>query len=269
MSFLLGAKPSPPDPKDATFAFEKSELLAGVILPESNDVSITDAHEWREQRYQDCVGISIVEVAKDNATVLGHPCPPLAPLLPYNQACFYDQPPAPGKRMPDVGTNPRLGIKAAMHCGLVPESEYPETDENIGMVPPMDVWQSASVARVKSYHRITSRDLNSFRHNINAALKLARDGKAAAPMFAMPVYENYLKIGSSVYESIGGKLLGHHMQPITGRRDHLDAYEVPGSWPRKEFGDNGLALISTSCLYAIGREFWVAIIDFDSFKVIV
>jgi hypothetical protein len=262
--FLLGADPSPHDPSD--FAFADSELLAGALPSTNASPSILDAHEYRTQRYQDCIAFACIEPVQALFKVLGRPKPKLAPLFQYGGSRLLAAPPKPGARLVDTGCSYRYALKWGRDEGYVAESLWPETDENVVVTPPADVRQAARSAKMVAAHRIIAPTLEDFRVQLRASLALARDGKATSPGFVMPVHEGYIAAGSSVYTAPAGKLLGYHGQPIMGMDGPADVALVPGSWG-PEAGDRGLFRISIPCLYQIGSEFWIQEINPNAFEV--
>lgn len=264
ISLKLGAHPSPDDPAD--FSFSASELLAGALPGGTASPSVLGAHEWRTQLYQDCIGYACVQPVQDLFAVRGEPLPTLAPLMPYGGSRLLASPPATGEALPDGGCNYRLAQKWLRDVGIVSERLFSETDENVAIAPPLDIRQAGKKARIKASHRIIAGTVTELRDQLLAALNLARDGKACAPGFVMPVDEAYANGGAAVYRQRGGKLLGYHGQMIAGIDDVLDVAEVPGTWGR-DVGDAGLFRIGLPLLFEIGSEFWVIEIDFADFEV--
>jgi hypothetical protein len=265
-SHLLGAHPSKDDPRDAEFAFDKSEIFAGVMPGADASPSVVDAHDYREQRFQDCVGMTCVETAQTFFAVIGKPKPRLSPMLPYCGSRTLASPPQPGQLLADGGCSLRHALKWDRDVGFVSEDLWPETAENVGLTPPADVRDAAASARAVSAHRIIAPTLESFREQLRVALVAAKAKQAAPIAFIMPVHEAYFNIGSRIYDKPEGKIVGYHAQPVGGLDGPNDCVLVPGSWGRG-FGDNGLARISVPCLYAIGSEFWVQVFDPNAFEV--
>lgn len=245
---LLGAIPSPPDSRD--LHFEQSEILAGAVLPEGDDVDVTDAHVWRVQGAQSCVSYTMVQQAQDLSTLRGTPLPLLSGAWPYGGARILLSAPIPGVGLPDTGSSYSLNLKWGRDRGLVTETTYPDVPENIPAVPPKDVWDDGGVASIGRCHRIAEGE--SMRAGLIQALKLAKSGLCSPPGSVIPVDDAYGALGvDDIYIAKGGNPWGYHAQIIGAYSSARRAFAMLSTWDKRIFW------VHEDWLAQYGFEFWV------------
>lgn len=180
-----------------------------------------------------CVGNALSTCIFLRAAIMGKPILRPSRKLIYDLARLID---VPHRVMIDQGSRPMAAILGSQQYGLVAESRWPLTEEEINANAPEDVFQHALDAKVGSYYRIKSGFGCSYaiRHALASGF---------CPMFAMPVddmYENY--DGSSFYEGVTHEVLGSHMQAIVGFTAQNEIL-VCNSWGTG-WGTRGIARIS-------------------------
>jgi hypothetical protein len=188
--------------------------------------------EVQDQRSNSCVGHAIASACFLTAAIRAEPIPRPSALLPYTMARLAD-----GQRpLLDFGCRPRMALMALRDFGLIPLEAWPETDENIGTVPPDDLWARAEGAQVPSFYRIE--DGGDVRGGLVEALR-----RGLIPLFGMSVDASYEQIGRSIYSGPSGPELGRHAQIVVGYSAVMDAFKVLSSWGTV-WGNGGFAWIA-------------------------
>lgn len=139
----------------------------------------------------------------------------------------------------DEGSRPAVAMRGMMTYGLVAESQWPLSDDNVNVAPPLDVFVGGLAAQVSAYYRIASGP---------GAATLARQALADGffPIFAMDVDSSYERMsGQSAYDGPTGPILGGHAQCLVGYDEH--SFLVAGSWG-PGFAADGFARITDGFL---------------------
>lgn len=145
----------------------------------------------------------------------------------------------------DAGCYPTAAINGVMRYGFVARERWPLTDANVNDLPPWDVFQHGASAILGQYYRIAPGS------GAARQLKLAlRAGHV--PGFAMDVDESFMRYdGSDVFRTLGGPVVGRHMQAIVGWED--DVFIVLGSWGAG-WGARGFARIASSFIESLACD---------------
>ena len=184
-----------------------------------------------------CVGQAIASAVYLRAQLQGKPVRrPSATLIVAN-AQIAD---APGQPIDCDGCRPSIAIHELRDRGLVADSVWPETSENLVTIPFEDVFARGEGATVDAWYRIPSGG------DIVGGLKqaLARD---YVPIFAMPVDTKFEAIGRSIYDGQGGTVRGTHAMCVVGYSAVIDAFKVLNSWG-PTFGDEGFVWITPNVM---------------------
>jgi hypothetical protein len=154
MTVLTGGIPSPP--RAGRSSFEASSLLAGAFLPGKDAVDLLDAHTWRQQTLNSCIAYAFIQALQDMFELQANVLPLLSAAYWYAGAQILFSPPAPGERMPDVGSRCDLNLEWGQGHGVISEDAYPETTDHGTSVPPFNAGASPrSTARTSSPPRRT------------------------------------------------------------------------------------------------------------------
>lgn len=206
---------------------------APVALPERVDFTSLVGPIPDQGWSSSCVGQAFATAIYLRSRIAGHPMAerPSAKAI-YDIARLGDT----HDWLADVGSRPRAAIDGMQTFGLVAESRWPLTGDNVNEKPPLDVFRAGSGALVSGHYRIAG----------DVAL-LARQAlaKGFPVFFAMPVDEAFTRIeDASVYEG-GGAPLGNHAMCCVGYEP--GAFIVANSWgPSWAIG--GIGRISDACL---------------------
>lgn len=229
-----GHVPDAPDPRD--WRLEESKLMTMRPLSGASSWDWSDRLDAvQRQRGGSCVGQSIASSAFVVAAVAGTPIKRPSALWPYSIARLLDN---PGKPLDDFGCRPRVAMLGLRERGLIALDRWPETEENLNAVPPLDAFQAGENATIEAFYRVA--DDGDVRAGLCHAL-----ARGYCPIFGMPVDAKYEQIRSEIYGSPGGSMLGNHAQVIVGYSAILDAFRVLNSWGT-DFGDGGFAWVSAA-----------------------
>ena len=132
---------------------------------------------------------------------------------------------------------------------MVAEERWRESFDTIDAVPPLDVWQEGECAKLESFYRIP--DGAGASDAMREALR-----RGYCPIFGMTVDAKYSQIGSCIYDSPGGAVIGGHMQCAVGWIDVLQAFVVRNTWS-SSWGDDGYGYIAASFIDQYSYDKWV------------
>jgi hypothetical protein len=206
---------------------------APVALPDRVDYSslvgpIPD-QEWSSA----CVGFAFATAIYLRSRIAGHPMAerPSAKAI-YDIARLGDT----QDWLADVGSRPRAAVDGMQTFGLVAESRWPLTADNVNEKPPLDVFRAGVGALLSGHYRISG-DV--------AVLARQALAKGFPVFFAMPVDKAFMQLeDADVYEG-GGEPLGSHAMCLVGYEP--GAFIVANSWG-PSWAVGGIGRISDACL---------------------
>ncbi len=226
------------DPVEVRESDGRWSEIAGVLETHDDGLDLRRfAPPVCEQIANDCCGVAVrasayaCALANDAAIAL----PSCLALYAGAQLMAGIKPP-----LPDTGSSLRAMLRWTAINGLASEYRWPETPENVGVVPPADVFQKGQDAPILAWHSL---DLGSkLSDGLISALQRKR-----FPVIAMPVDEGFASIADGVYTGPAGRPLGFHAMMVAGYLTELDAFVLQNSWGQ-DFGDRGFAYVARDTL---------------------
>ncbi len=233
-----------PDTEESIAADAKWSEIAGAVPARA--VSL-DGRRFAPpvcaQIANNCCGVAIRAAAYTTAAANGAPIPLPSSLALYAGALLMAGVPLP---LPDNGSSLRAMLRWTSVNGLASEDRWPETSENLGAVPPLDVFQAGQDVPILNWYTIdTGRHLAD---GLISALQRLR-----FPVIAMPVDEAFVEIGDRIYYAQGGALLGFHAMLVVGYVPELDAFRLQNSWG-EDFGALGFVLVDRATLTRLATD---------------
>lgn len=232
--------PDAPDVRDWGFV--------GSLLHELPErVSATGTIDYRAydsprvQLGNSCVGHALAASAYLCMAIAGTPITFPSPMFAYAGARILERAVA----LVDRGCQPRLAMTWARDRGLIAESRWIESSENMDAIPPLDGWEAA--ASLEAFYRIS--DGTGAADEVRSAL-----ARGYCPAFAMTVDDRWEQLGSGVYDGPGGEILGGHMQVVVGC--YADVLIVRNQWGAS-WGQGGYGHITSSAFDRMARDIWV------------
>jgi hypothetical protein len=208
---------------------------APVALPDRVDYSSLVGPIPDQKASSACVGFAFATAIYLRSRIAGHPLTerPSAKAI-YDIARLGDT----HDWLADVGSRPRAAIDGMSTFGLVAESRWPLTAENVNEKPPLDVFRAGVGALLSGHYRIGGGDI--------ATLARSSLSKGFPVFFAMPVDGAFLTLhDGSVYDGPIGEILGNHAMCLVGYEP--GAFLVANSWGI-DWGAGGFCRISDACL---------------------
>jgi len=138
-------------------------------------------------------------------------------------------------RLSDLGTIPSAAVTAMDDWGVLPESEWPWS-ENVNEALPWNLIQLATSVRVTGWEKLDPTK-DSVKHALSSGYPV---------MFAMPVDEAYEGYAGGVYQGPKGPELGGHMQTLVGYDGEV--MNVLNSWGAG-WGESGRSRIASSFVF--------------------
>lgn len=143
----------------------------------------------------------------------------------------------PGDPVQDAGSSPGMAMLGIETYGIVAQYRWPLTNDNVNILPPLDVFIAGSSAKVTGWYRIPNG-----RSRVDDVESALEDGHF--PVFGMPVDDAYMMWKSDdTWTGMVGDSRGGHMQCVIGYRP--DALLVLNSWG-ESWGVGGCVWISKS-----------------------
>ncbi len=224
---LLDAQPS------ALRYLDHPELSSAAPLGSDAVDLRPDLPPVTQQLVQNCCAHALSVAAFLAAFFAGTPIPLSSVLWLYALAQLRARPRQP---LLDIGSSLGFMSDAVAEQGLVSESEWLESRENVGVVPPDDVFRSAAAVTIVKRHWLPDGAATS--EALLAALRRQR-----ASTVCCLVDEAFAAIGPGIYNIPGGRVIGSHAMLVVGYVPSIKAFIVRNSWGR-DFGDEGYALVS-------------------------
>lgn len=226
----LGYKRDRPDVRD----WRITQDYLGVSTIKSGVSWLDKCAPVRDQPAQNCVNEALSRSVHTVAAIKGTPVAYPSCLANYGLGRQLELGPD-AEFLPDQGSYPRLVMRAARSHGMVPLAEYGDLEDPNKPVP-FDVIQTAWHARLTEFWRVdqANEDL------ICAAIEAGR-----IPIMGRQIGQDYLNLGTQIYDGRKTPVAGGHMEAIVGfNRDvALPYFEVMGSWGTG-FANGGVALCS-------------------------
>lgn len=256
-----------PNEHEHELAFHKTAAFAsaGAATAANASIDLTGLHTFRgPQAGGSCVAYMFGAMVQDMAAAMGEPLPLVSESHLYAHGRLLAVPATPGVGIPDSGSQCRLVGEAARDVGIVAESVYADTVQNVTRVPPARIWQDGGIAKITTAHRILATSEDDLRTQLRAALRSASpDGGAqtSEPGGVIPVDDAFAAVpDKGIYAEQGA--LTWNGEPVDKRPNHaqaiivydevLDAFGFADQW-----GDRRVRFVTTKLLFAIGLEFWV------------
>lgn len=260
MSFLLGAVPDSPDPRD--FKAERFLEKAGCS-PDAAGLEGRKDHRpvlapVINQRGNSCVGEADCAALDGQARIKG-----LAPAYGSGIAVYTiarQLAVGPIADLVDSGSAPRNAAKGLARWGLVKRAAWDPADVNEKIA--FDVLHDGAARLVTAYHRIEGA-IDDVATMMCAALD-----EGLLPTYVQAVDDRYMNLAAGdIYRGPTGPIVGYHAQCIVGYDLHNTApvFIVRNSWGA-DWADGGYALLEVG--YVAGaqcRDRWV----FDQFSALV
>lgn len=229
----LGYKIDIADPRDRKIG----SLLAsrGVTGLSKRKVSWLDkCAPVRDQPAQNCVNEALSRAVHTNAEIASTPIEYPSCLANYGMGRTLDHGPDI-TTLPDEGSFPRLVMQSARQFGMVPISAYGDNESPFVPVD-FNVVREASHAKLTGFYRADVDD--------DERLCAAIEG-GDIPIIGRQVGDDYINVGTEIYDGRKSSVRGGHMEAIVGF--DLDAplpyFEIMGSWGTG-FARYGVALCS-------------------------
>lgn len=188
----------------------------------------------RNQPGNNCVNEALSRAAHTAAAIVGEPI--AYPSCTANYAVGRTLEHGPDATfLPDDGSYPRLVMQGARQFGMVPIKEYDDAVD-LTKPAPFDVFTTGAHAKLQGFYRLEAADTELF----CAAIE-----RGHIPIIGRTVGDDYMNLGSEIYEGRKSYARGGHMEAVVGY--NLDAAipycEVVGSWGTG-FANGGVALCS-------------------------
>lgn len=245
--------PEPHDERDVPFIGSRVMSLRPVVSTEAVDFLVhVEDMGFRVQSSGSCVGYDIAQKVWLAAALSGHPLSAFpSPLAIYTPARLGGDPPKkPGEPLlTDWGCQPRVAMGVVHEIGLCAETRWPDTLENVNVVPPADVYHEASVATIEQYARIASGITAS--GEMLAALR-----RGHPPGICIIADEAFVETGKHTYTKPGGRILGGHALTVCAWDPIEQRFGTISTWGR-QYGDQGIFWISAEYINSRAYDIWV------------
>ena len=152
----------------------------------------------------------------------------------------------PREPLRDEGSSLLHMFAGVARDGLASERDWSEIPENIGVVPPDDIWRSAERVVITGARRLS--DGSQSTPELIAALRRRRPSTVC-----LRVDEKFANIGPSIYTSPGGLVIGSHCMVVVGYAKVIRSFIVRNSWGT-DFGDLGYALVHEDVIARLSYE---------------
>jgi len=242
---LMGWIPDTEDARDLSFA--TSDLLSSSPIVKTITIDYRPHVVKRVQKANSCVAHALAGGCNMLMSLEGTSMPLVAVAPPYAGARSLMWPRQP---LVDIGCSKRFLHEWTRKFGLVPETLWPETEENINVMPPVDVWQEGQIASLEKYHAIPE-------GKGCAQLVIEALRRRAAVTRAQMADEGWRDIGRKIYDQTDGplgKVLGGHDELVVGYLESLDIFIIASTWPAGIDGDEGFVYQSSRSFEAMARD---------------
>lgn len=241
---LTGHLPSPSDARDWLVGAAPFLRLQAALGNVDNRVHCPPVVD---QIANNCCAHASADAAYATAMAAGAPIArPSAPFL-YAGARMVASP--KGAPLVDEGSMLRSMYQFASTWGLIADNRWPEVPATVNMVPADDCFAAGEGATLKAYYSIPAGA--GMADTVEAAVR-----RNQFPVFAMQVDEKWEKIGSGVWDTPDGPVLGGHAMFVCGCFDDLGAFLIQNSWG-PDWGSFGFGLISYDAFDKYVYEAWV------------
>jgi hypothetical protein len=178
-----------------------------------------------------CVGQALSTAVLVRSVLAGHRIARPSAKAIYDAARLIE---APRHALADVGSYPTAAVQGMMDYGLVAQSRWPLTDDNVNVLPPLDVFQHGLAAMIGGHYRIAS--------GAGCALLIRQAlARGFVPCFALQVDALFEAYSGGVYPRVTGAILGGHYMAAVGCGDGW--IKVVNSWGAG-WGESGFCRIA-------------------------
>ena len=181
-------------------------------------------------------------------SILGLPIRMPEPLTIYSGARMLQWPKLP---LRNIGCSARFAALWIRDNGIVPEGLWPELEENIDQVPPLDVLQAGQEATVEAFYRIEE----DARLAENMIESLRRGHIPCRAQIADEGWKDTTE--NQIYDQTTGNKgfpIGGHYEAVVGYVESLDLFIVRSTWPVHE---SGYVLQSRRSMQARAKDVYI------------